>query len=114
MRVDVFADAAEWRLVAPVAAALSAAFPRTVDLNSIGQGSNAHGAAGLLGALACVAAAAPGFLLTVLAINALDRPALAPVFLLVWILCSAGISTLLFSTVARFFEQRRENLAMVA
>ena len=37
---------------APVAAILSAIFPRAVDLNSIGRGSNAHGAAGLLGMLA--------------------------------------------------------------
>ena len=38
-------------VVAPAAAALSAVFPRAVDLNSIGRGSNAHGLAGTLGLL---------------------------------------------------------------
>ena len=45
-------------LVAPAAAIFSAVFPRVVDLNSIGRGSNAHGLSGLLGMLTFVAAAA--------------------------------------------------------
>ena len=43
----------------PAAAALSAIFPKSVDLNSIGNGSNAHQGAGLLGMLAFAAAGAP-------------------------------------------------------
>ncbi len=43
--------AATYAIAAPGAAALSAIFPRAVDLNSIGRGSNAHGLAGLLGLL---------------------------------------------------------------
>ena len=46
--------------LAPGAAALSAIFPRTVDLNSIGRGSNAHGVASLLGLLVFAAAARAG------------------------------------------------------
>ncbi len=43
---------AAYLLAAPGAATLSAVFPRTVDLNSAGSGSNAHGLANLLGMLA--------------------------------------------------------------
>ena len=66
---------ATYLTAAPIAAILSAIFPRAVDLNSIGRGSNAHGAAGLLGMLAFVAAAAPGTLLAMLALPlaSLDR-----------------------------------------
>ncbi len=50
-------------LVAPIAAIASAMFPRVVDLNSIGRGSNAHGAAGLIGLLSFAISAAPTVLL---------------------------------------------------
>ena len=49
-------------LAAPGAAALSAIFPRTVDLNSIGRGSNPHSLANLLGLLLFAAAGLPGVL----------------------------------------------------
>ena len=65
-------------VVAPVAAMLSAIFPRAVDLNSIGRNSNAHGAAGLLGMLAFLAAAAPGLVIALIVGAAMDRPGLAP------------------------------------
>ena len=66
---------ATYLTAAPIAAILSAIFPRAVDLNSIGRGSNAHGAAGLLGMLAFVAAAAPGTLLAMLVALALRAAA---------------------------------------
>ncbi len=50
---------ATYAIAAPGAAALSAIFPRAVDLNSIGRGSNAHGLAGLLGLLLFVASGLP-------------------------------------------------------
>ena len=100
-------------LASPAAAALSAMFPRAVDLNSIGRGSNAHGAAGLLGTLIFFAAGVPVLLLTLLATRGVERPALAPVFLLVWAAMCAGIAILLFRGAAALFESRRENLGMV-
>ena len=105
---------ATYLTAAPVAAILSAIFPRAVDLNSIGRGSNAHGAAGLLGMLAFVAAAAPGVLLAMLVAVALQRPVLAPLALVVWIIVSLGISLVLFRLAADIFDRRRENLGLTS
>ena len=101
-------------LVAPAAAAFSALLPRVVDLNSVGRGSNAHGLAGLLGLLTFLAAAVPCVLLVLLAIKWLDRPALAPVFLLAWCAAAYAVGRLLFVPARRVFSRRRENLAMLA
>jgi hypothetical protein len=100
-------------LVAPIAAITSAMFPRVVDLNSIGRGSNAHGAAGLIGLLSFVVAAAPSILLALLAMKLLHRPVLAPLFAAVWCLVAFGIARLLFVAARRVFQTRRENLAML-
>jgi hypothetical protein len=101
-------------LVAPIAAVLSAAFPRAVDLNSIGRGSNAHGAAGLLGTLAFGAAGLPCLLLVLLATQILHRPVLAPLFLVAWMALSGTASVALFKAATALFERRRETLAMTA
>ena len=103
---------AAYLLVAPIAAILSAIFPRAVDLNSIGRDSNAHGAAGLLGMLACLAAAAPGLGIALATAGVLERPALAPVALLAWTGVCLAISVLLFRAAAAVFERRRENLGL--
>lgn len=102
-----------YTLVAPVAAIVSAIFPRAVDLNSIGRGSNAHGAAALLGFAAFLAAAAPSVVLAFLATRVLHQPVLAPVFLAAWCLVAAVSSRLLFIPTRRIFAARRENLSMV-
>jgi hypothetical protein len=99
---------------APAAAMLSAIFPRAVDLNSIGRGSNAHGAAGLLGMLTFVAAAAPGAVLTLVVGRGLQRPLLAPLALVLWILVSLGLSLVLFRLAADVFDRRRENLGLTS
>jgi hypothetical protein len=104
---------ATYLLAAPAAAALSAVFPRAVDLNSIGRGSNAHGAAGFLGLFAFLAGGAPPSLLALLATRVLDRPALAPVLLAAWCLVCALLARLLFLPVKTLFASRRENLGMV-
>lgn len=104
--------AATLLLAAPMAALLSAIFPRPVDLNSIGAGSNAHGAAALLGTLAGAAVATPPVLLVIIAVSVFARPWLAPLLLLGWTLCSAAISALLFRAACATFDRRRENLAL--
>jgi hypothetical protein len=101
-------------VAAPIAAILSAVFPRPVDLNSIGRGSNAHGAAGLLGMLTFVAATAPGALLTILTRSVLHRPALAPLVVAGWIAIAAVLSLLLFKVAGGVYERRRENLALTS
>ncbi len=100
-------------IVAPAAAIFSALFPRTVDLNSIGRGSNAHGLSGLLGMLSYVAAAAPCVLIILVTSGWLRRPSLAPVLLLAWCGISYVIGWLLFIPARRIFARRRENLAML-
>ena len=98
-------------LLAPAAAALSAVFPKVVDLNSIGSNGNAHQAAGLLGMLAFAASAAPSALLAVLAIRWMHRSELAPLFLLAWCAIAFAVSMLLFIPVRRLVAARVETLA---
>jgi hypothetical protein len=100
-------------LVAPVAATLSALFPRVVDLNSIGRGSNAHGLAALLGMIAFVASAFPAVLIVVGASGWLHNHAFAPLLLIIWCIVSYAIGQLLFIPARRVFANRRENLAML-
>ena len=104
---------ATYLVAAPAAAALSATFPRAVDLNSIGSRSNAHGLAGVLGMLAFLAASVPPVLLVIVTTTILDRPAAAPVALLIWCAIALVLCRLLLSSVSRLFNRRRENLALV-
>ena len=99
--------------MAPAAAIFSALFPRTVDLNSIGRGSNAHGLSGLLGLLTFLAAAVPCVLIALAASAWLHQPALAPLLMLAWCAICYGIGWLLFIPARRVFANRRENLAML-
>jgi hypothetical protein len=100
-------------LVAPVAAALSALFPRAVDLNSVGKGSNAQGLAGFVGMLVTLAAGVPAAILALIVLRALERPGLLPVVLGVWCAIAFGVSVLMFRAVRALFHRRRENLALV-
>ena len=104
---------ATYLLVAPMAALLSALFPRAVDLNSIGRGSNAHGIGGSLGLVAFAVASLPCGALTLLALGLMHNPALAPVLLLVWCAVAFVIAQLLFIPVRRVFASRRENLGLI-
>jgi hypothetical protein len=105
--------AAVYILVSPAAAVFSAILPRSVDMNSIGRGSNAHGLSGLLGILAYGAAAVPCVALTLFATKVLSRPWLAPLLLLLWCGVAFAIALLLFRIAARTFDARRENLAIL-
>ena len=104
---------AVYLLVAPAAAALSAAFPRAVDLNRIGRGSNAHGAAGLLGMIAFAVSAAPPSIIVLVATRLTGNSWLAPLMLLGWCVLAAAVSALLFRPVAALFASRKENLLMI-
>ncbi len=100
-------------LVAPVAATLSALFPRVVDLNSIGRGSNAHGLAALLGMIGFVASTLPAVLIAFGASGWLHNTAFTPLLLVLWCIVSYAIGQLLFIPARRIFAKRRENLAML-
>jgi hypothetical protein len=104
---------ATYLLAAPGAAALSAIFPRTVDLNSIGRSSNAHGLASLLGLALVAAAALPAVALAAVIHGVLHRPTLAPIAMLAWCAIAAVLSRVLFVAVAALFERRKENLGLV-
>ena len=104
---------ATYAIVAPLAAIFSAVFPRAVDMNSIGRGSNAHGLAGLLGMLSFAAGAAPSALLLVFAAGVLHRPALTPLLLAIWCGIALLLSRLLFVPAIRVFRERRENLGLI-
>ena len=100
-------------IVSPLAAICSALFPREVNMNSIGRGSNAHGAAGLLGMLSFAGAGLPAVGITLLAVAVLDRPILAPVLMAAWCVIAYIIGRLLFHPARRIFRSRRENLVML-
>jgi hypothetical protein len=104
---------ATYMLVAPLGAALSAVFPRAVDLNSIGRGSNAHGLAGFVGFVALTAAGALSLGLALLTINILDRPSWTPLVMAAWCATCAVISHVLFVPVRALLSRRRENLALL-
>jgi len=102
---------ATYAMVAPVVAALSAVFPREVDLSRIGSGSNAHQAAGLLSVLALCTAGAPPLLLVLLATRWLHRPALAALLASGWCVVAIVISWFVFIPVRQLVASRRETLA---
>jgi hypothetical protein len=100
-------------LTTPVAAALSAMFPRVVDLNSIGRGSNAHGLAGLLGMLTFVVAGALNAAVALTAAYWSGRALVTLAVLIVWCAISMLAARLLFQSASRIFATRRENLALL-
>jgi hypothetical protein len=102
---------ATYAMVAPVVAILSAVFPRDVDLSKIGNGSNAHQAAGLLSVLSLCVGGAPSLLLVLLATRFLHRPALAPLFTFGWCLVAIVVSWIAFVPVRRLVASRTETLA---
>jgi hypothetical protein len=106
-----FGALATYALTAPAAAALSALFPKQVDLNSIGNSGNAHQAAGLLGMLAFAAAVAPAALLAFVAMKLLQRPDLVIVFMVAWCALALAISYMLFIPVRHLVASRCESLA---
>ena len=101
-------------LLAPALALGSILFPRVVNLNSVGSGSNAHFLAGLIGLVGTALAALPPLLLAFLATGWLNRPTLAPLFLAGWCLVAYAAHLLLFRLLRPLLARRRENLSLVA
>ncbi len=99
---------------APVAALLSAVFPKAVDLGRIGSASNPSPAASLLGLLLAGLAAAPPALLGALGLVVLDSPGLTLALVAGWTVLAAALSLLLVRLAASVVTARQENLAMVA
>lgn len=105
---------ASYLVTAPIAAVLSLLFPRAVDLSSIGQGSNAHQAAGLLGFLSFAASCAPPVALSIAGFRLLHSTVAVVALLAGWLGVAALLSWIGFRIAERLVEERRENLAIVA
>ncbi len=105
---------ATYLLVGPLAAALSAVFPRAVNLNSIGNASNAHGIAGVFGLAAFGATAGVPALITFISVVLLRRPVLALALIVVWCGVALILSRLSLPVVVAIFDKRRENLGLIA
>jgi hypothetical protein len=110
----LLATCAVYLTFAPTCAILSLMFPRSVDLSSIGQASNAHQAAGLLGTLALAAIVTPPSLLAAAGLRVWHSPLAALGLVFGWLLVSIGVALVLFRVAERLLEDRRENLLMVA
>ena len=100
-------------LVAPAAATFSAMFPRVVDMNSIGRGSNAHGLSGLLGIVAFLVAGIPSVAIATGVTHWFNRPGITLAALFAWCVLSFFLGRVLFIPARRIFSARRENLAML-
>ena len=100
-------------LLAPVSAALSALFPKQVDLSRWGRASNPHATAALVSFLATGLAVAPFVVAEVLASGLLHRPWLAPLLMAGWLLIAGVAAVLVLPLVERIVVGRRENLTLV-
>jgi len=108
-----FGVTAMYLATAPVAAIASAMFPRVANLNSIGRGGNPHGLANFIGMLTMVVGGGIPLLLSLAATNFLERPILAPIFVVTWCAIVYIAARLLFTPAVRIFQSRRENLALL-
>jgi hypothetical protein len=107
------AMSAVYCLLSPIAAAASVVFPRVVEMNSVGRGSNAHGLAGLIGVFSVILSGLPPIGLALATNGWFQRPELTPIVLLAWCGLTLGINRLLFRPVRALLARRRENLSLV-
>jgi hypothetical protein len=97
----------------PIEAALSALFPKRVDLSRWSRDANPHALAGLFSLLANALTVLPAAGAFVVASAVLHRPWLAPLFVGGWMLAAAGIAYAGFPIAERIFRARRENITLV-
>jgi hypothetical protein len=110
----VLGTIATYVVVAPVNAALSAIFPKKVNLASIGRDSNPHQAANLLGFLSILAAAAPAALAAAAGLVFFRSEWLTALLVGAWAVVALFLSSLALRVVERLVATRRENLLFVA
>lgn len=100
--------------LAPFAAMLSAVFPKYVDMNSIGQKSNAHPVAGLAGGVLTFASAAPAIGAGVLGFRVMHSATAAIGLAMGWLLLALLIHVVFWKAAVATFERRRETIIGVA
>jgi uncharacterized membrane protein len=101
-------------LFVPIGAALSALFPKPVDLGRFGSAGQVNQLAGLIGFAVTPLTFGPPVLLALTAIFLFRQPALAPVLCGIWLILAALLARLLLGFAAGLIAGRRENLALVA
>jgi ABC-type Na+ efflux pump permease subunit len=101
-------------MLAPLAAILSALFPKRADLSKLGRAGNPHAAAEILGFLFLAVLPIPPAATMGLALVLTESPALAFAIAAGWAVVAALLSLPLFRLAVRLVAARRENLAMVA
>lgn len=101
-------------LVSPVAAVMSAIFPKAVDLTSATRGGQAHGLAQIVHLLAFVPAGAASGGVLLAAHSWVRLPAAVPIVAALWLLLAGLVAHLVLPAAARVVRTRRENLLLVA
>ena len=110
----ILGGSAGFLLVAPVAALLSALFPKAADLGRIGQGSQPSSVASFLGMFSTFLLVAPPAALIAASLGFMGSPRLAFVLVAAWAALAAVANRALSGLTARVVVSRRENLALVA
>jgi len=100
--------------LAPVAALLSAIFPKFVDMSSIGKKSNAHPAAGLIGGMLTFASAGPAIAAALIGFRVMESPPAAIGLSAAWLLVALLLHALMWKAAVATFERRRESIIAVA
>ncbi len=98
----------------PLAAVLSAVFPKPVELAAIGRGAQPHGLAVAVNLAATLAAIAPAAGLGVGAFLLTRQPWAVPVAVTIALVLAAGLARLALPLAARIVAARTENIILVA
>lgn len=108
----VLMTTAQFLLFAPLAAGISAIFPKPADLDRMGRAAQAHDFALLLGLVILSATVSLVMTMTLVAPALLGRPGLRPLFAAVVVVLAALVARPLFSAAAAIVAQRRDALLM--
>jgi hypothetical protein len=98
----------------PVAAVLSALFPKSVELSSIGRGAQPHGVASLVNLVGTGVALTPAVVLGVGTYRLSHQAWLTPVAMLAYLALAAVAARMALPVAARALVSRSDNITLVA
>lgn len=98
----------------PVAAILSALFPKSVELSAIGRGAQPHGAATVVNLVGTGVALTPAVVLGVGTIRLSHQAWLTPVAMLAYLVFAAAAARMALPVAARVLVSRGDNITLVA
>jgi hypothetical protein len=105
---------ATFMLLSPITIAFSAMFPIASDLSKTGAGGNPHPLPMFGGTIITLVAAIPAALIVAADVMWIQRPAVALMWMVVWMLMATAVAIPLVGLASRSIGLRRENLALVA